>query len=916
MPVLAAGLPDHVTPLARHIHAKTGLEIVSGEIQLPKGFHGRLQPAAGETTLILPTLMRVENPGAKAESAKEVADEADGEDEASEAPVPSKIEAGLDRFLVIAQRRGTASSARLELRDTQGVKVADLRFDMPVKTGDGKELQQWLTSRAYTIDLWSDVSSPLQAPLHRAEKAAYGLDAPWHWRDRRRFDDDSGPSLLALLGGRAAVDETLQMDRLLGVRGQKDKTKPKPDVALKDLQGIDTPPHPWAEMRAGRPEPNRPPLALCVPSDRAVLYLPKPKGALASLEGGGASFLQRVSTFTGNGGMDTNVVARIFEDLGLGDGRGRRLITSGAIREAVLFFPDLAFLAGTEATVVADLARPEEASFLPQGGPHSYKTPGGQAFAARRGDRIFLSTSKTELEQALALNAANGKGSLGASDEFAVILDKLAPTADTEFFFYLPDGFIRQLLGPRLRILQMRQALARSAMEEVAAAALLRRMDVSGAPLSIQDLKTRGYLAADADLRQISLGSDGRVRHAVFGPLERPWPLGRVPLATVKGEEAEAYAGFKEAYSRYWSRYFDPIAMRLDVKDDGHMALETFVLPLIESSIYEPVQMFLTSKGGLPRPQWRQPMVAELALRFINENLEGRENPRGIRGLFREFPWLKDGLLKHGTGVVVAGFPDGAPIIATGNGSPATILQADPFGSRNGLVGLGALALGVFTRPVVLAFELKDPEATRRSLQDDFFRLLPMDARLSREIEIKPAVEPDGGIHIRVSLFGMASMRFTARVEDRWLVITNDASQPLSLVAGTVPGEPFAARLSLSPESLHQGLPAAFQASVEGEAKSAFASMAWLTPWLIASGDAKFAMAESRRILGNAPVLDPAAIAPERWWEHRQYGSPSRTKMPSLDPGKDFGLLEGVRDPSVEMRLEATGLRARVSWRH
>jgi hypothetical protein len=34
-----------------------------------------------------------------------------------------------------------------------------------------------------------------------------------------------------------------------------------------------------------------------------------------------------------------------------------------------------------------------------------------------------------------------------------------------------------------------------------------------------------------------------------------------------------------------------------------------------------------------------------------------------------------------------------------------------------------------------------------------------------------------------------------------------------------------------------------------------------------------------------------------------------------MDPAKDFGLLEGVRDPAVEMRLEGAGLRARVSWR-
>jgi len=153
--------------------------------------------------------------------------------------------------------------------------------------------------------------------------------------------------------------------------------------------------------------------------------------------------------------------------------------------------------------------------------------------------------------------------------------------------------------------------------------------------------------------------------------------------------------------------------------------------------------------------------------------------------------------------------------------------------------------------------------------------------------------------------FGSASMRFRFRVEDRWLVFSNDPSLPPSLVAGTEAGEPFAASLRLHPEALHFGLSDAFHAA-----------MAWLGPWLQLNQDVRAAQAESRRLLGVAPLLAPDALrfGPGRT-EHRDFGRPSSPRTPLQDPAKDFGLLEGVREPVVDMRFEDTGLRARVSWR-
>ena len=67
-----------------------------------------------------------------------------------------------------------------------------------------------------------------------------------------------------------------------------------------------------------------------------------------------------------------------------------------------------------------------------------------------------------------------------------------------------------------------------------------------------------------------------------------PWANGGAPSTdgNVSRRERDAYRRFVENYSRYWRQFFDPIAIRLDrVGEDTH-ELTTFVLPLIDSSIY------------------------------------------------------------------------------------------------------------------------------------------------------------------------------------------------------------------------------------------------------------------------------------------------------------------------------------------
>ena len=878
---LSAQWPDRIEPVACYRHAKQDLTVALGTLRLPRALAGAsLRLAPGDHGLALPLLQK-----------DSTRDDPKGESQL---------------YRVLALRRGQTPEARLELLDATGTVLTTLAFALPTtQSQDQEPVETWLRARAWAWTPQPGAASPLAAALLASAASAYGPHLKLAPLPEARPESGNAPSLVALLGGRAAMEETLQLDRHLQAVRPK---KPAPAVALAGIKGIETPAHPWARMLAAKDPAQRPaPLALaaCVPLDRAMLYLPHPKEALAGLEGGASTFLQRLSSFAGQGALDTRIATRMMEDLGLGDGRGRRLIASGEVKEAVLFFPDLAFLAGTEATVVADLNRAEAADFIPGHGVHGFRTLGGEAFAARRGARIFLSTSKAELELALRLGEAKGQNSLGCSDEFAVVLGKLAPETDTQLFAYLPDGFIRALVGPRQRILQARQATARARMEGLAGAALLRHLDAPGEALTLERLSSLGYLPKDLDLTDLSLGPQGRVRHAQFGPLDRLLPLARLPLTQVSAAEAAAYETFRAGYSQYWRRYFDPIAVRLQVHPDGTRNLETVLLPLLDSSIYSPLRTWLAAGQALPQPVWARPMVAELGLRLSLPGLkENRVTARHLQG-----PWAP--VLGSLTGVVAVGFPDSAPVIQMGGGSPATLMDAE-F-TRSGLVGLGALGLGAFTRPLVLALELQDPEATRKALADLNGDVL-MGKPMPRELDFLASREPDGRLVLRIGLLGLVNMRFTGHVEDRWLVLSNDPSLAVPQVTGSRDGAPFSAAFAIHPGALKLGLASAFEAAMEGEQRSAFAAMSWLAPWLQLNPDVPAAQAASAQLLGIAPLLEPRSLMPFTRMEHQTFGTPSRPRLPALDPARDFGLLEGIRDGLVEMRIEDDSLRARATW--
>ena len=53
-------------------------------------------------------------------------------------------------------------------------------------------------------------------------------------------------------------------------------------------------------------------------------------------------------------------------------------------------------------------------------------------------------------------------------------------------------------------------------------------------------------------------------------------------------------------YSQCWRQFFDPIGMRLDDAPGGALELSTFILPLIDSQLYDALRGIIESRERGP----------------------------------------------------------------------------------------------------------------------------------------------------------------------------------------------------------------------------------------------------------------------------------------------------------------------------
>ncbi len=441
----------------------------------------------------------------------------------------------------------------------------------------------------------------------------YGLAVTNEHLDRRRGRREP-PDLYSIFTGAAAIEESLQLVALAD-RGNNELA----NLPLTSLQGPTVKSHPFHEMLAGR-TPALPELANWIPANQYAVFfsdLTKQRELADLLDDWGGNLLRQVEPQSRDFRIREKLTRQLcLEESWLSKMFGDRIVGSMAFSGSDPFLKE-----GTDFTVLFTLKDP--ASFRKQVEKHydaakSWGAIRGQftvgntlvmaavspdrrvsSYAAIRGNVAMVSTSRLALE--LALAAADGKlPNLAKSDDFRY-MRTIYPQGATEedVFVYLSDPYIRELVGPRAKIGEARRLRCSGNLTLITNARLWFRAEQRREP-TYQELANGGYLGKQAprcpDGGHYNLDQQGETHCSLHNRTGWLTPVAEVPLTMVTTTEAGDYRAFVNNYNRYWTKFFDPIGIR--IKLDNTIRVETCILPLIQNSWYDGLAAFTGGSAG------------------------------------------------------------------------------------------------------------------------------------------------------------------------------------------------------------------------------------------------------------------------------------------------------------------------------
>ncbi len=748
------------------------------------------------------------------------------------------------------------------------------------------------------------------------------------YSDKKQFNfpdsDKQELSAFGLMGGRAAVKETLQM-QLLNIRGDKNQEY---TIPVDTIKGVDVKSHPFEEMLGTNPG-GRLTLADTVPHDHFFVYIAKPSAMMPFLDQGAEFLASFGATITSNK-IEYNLKKKYLNRLGLNENWLGMFLKSGAVREMGLIFPDLFLIDGTDITVVSRLKQPRFlGTLLEQAGVGqlfeenivTLKLRNNQnVFWSLQDDLLFISSSKSELDASLELLKNAGKDSLGQSHEFRYMLTQLPVNNKTRIYAYLSDPFIRKLVSPPVKIGQLRRMTARADMEYLTGCVLLSKLDGIVNLDSIQELAEIGYVPPVYLSGDYRIDKDMVVHSEKYGTLPSMKTLSEVPVDKVSQQEKDAYRTYINNYIRYWRQYFDPIAVRLDDGPDKSLEATTFILPLIDNSAYDGVRQNLAKlEDG---PSLRVPELFPKPVLMFSLNL----NEHGWIDMAKN--WIYHGIEKYtsvsssilddlGPSLHVA-VHDADPVIPLGSGDILGAFNADLMGG--GRFTFAPVFLSVLTRSCTLIIETQDPERTKKLLEQAsspaFQKLDPFFMVAGYEFY---KVDGKDEWIISIDVMGIAKIRYGIEVQKNYIMLRNipwsNTDQIINIEDALLNG----AKLDVFPEACDLQLPGINTAASELKRLDALRGMGLLYP-LIANGCATLEnVAEKHDQLFGFKPIHPGD---GQWqWENRQfmstvYGSVFKQKQPG--PGRKDrkkGLLKGIEYVSVNMQFEDTGLRTLLRWK-
>ena len=438
------------------------------------------------------------------------------------------------------------------------------------------------------------------------------------WRGERRTDLSL---LMDTTTGVMSMQEALQHDRGLRLdRGDEQRTIAVGSLVLPPLDA-----HPFEKMQAKLPDPAAgvpEPLAAAVPAEFWYARVDDIRLLLRLLDEADAWITPVVQVLQQNP-EDRHLADRYQAQLGLRRTDLAKLFGHTVVGQVAIVGSDPYLREGSDVTMIfsvkqqaifdAELSKHIEAykAELPglttstrdyQGVQISEsRDPGGTVRQQRAqvGELAFVSNSPKALER--ILDAQGGRTPrLGDEADLRYMLAR-DPGAHQAFAF-LSDKFIAAVIGPQQKVQAARRQQALAELLTPGYAALLHGWLFGAAPASTEALVKSGLLLADelkhADGAAIEFTPGGPARSS-WGQASALTPLIDLPAVTQVSEaEKLAYENFGRGYQQYWKQFIDPVAIRVDVKDEAGTStadIDVRILPLISATDYSDIEAIVGS---------------------------------------------------------------------------------------------------------------------------------------------------------------------------------------------------------------------------------------------------------------------------------------------------------------------------------
>ena len=735
--------------------------------------------------------------------------------------------------------------------------------------------------------------------------------------------NDEAPNYFDVLGGRAAVRESMQLELIANpITGDLDKRQ----IPLASVPGVVVESHPFKEMLKESKQPvRRIALAELVPTDYFFAWFRDIEALRQALSGGAAQFLRFESALAVKS-VDYELENRYMRMLGLSDAALNQVNALGAIRDLAIITPDLFFVDGTDISVVATLTSAQVTLSVLQlmgfvestsSGFTTHTTADGvTVYWAIRDDRLIVSNDAKAIRRILRLHENKGVGSLGNSDEFLYMQQQISIEAQSQAYFYFSDEFIRNLISPATKIAQLRRMQARAEMEMVAAGAMLFLLDGNRHVPSMQQLISQQYLPGYFENRDYTINDRLIVSSTQFGTIANPHSLSANPVTGVSERERDAYGNYARDYENVWSEFFDPIAMRIDQVDDDIHELTTFILPLLDSRLYNQVRDVLASHDtGRPL---RLPVLNPTPTMLLSINLSDElrlQVSEGLTGMLAEYTSIDPEIFDSFASGIHLAVQDSTPIVALGSGDiwgalDQQMLQLDGFDS------FLPFLLSLATQPSSVLIELEEPQRVR-----DF---------LSAAVGRRSADYADGELHkvqdkeawiYTLTIENIVQIHLGVEIKNGYLVISNMPWSTQLEVDHVAATKLNGAHLQVNLDEVVKQLPALHIKVFADYRAAAVDGMGYLFP-LLATGLTDTVHDSIDRhfdIFGFRPVHPHSGhwLWRDSVLESSEFGTALRPVQPKYVPGdRDFGVFPSLAMIGLEMQLEGTGLRARIRWRH